>query len=186
MLSGATITLRPADAGDLDLLGRWTRDPAFYPGVEIHHWTWRMTDLEAHLARKPNYNQHGWLMITPHGGSPVGWVVYRNFFGDDAPAALDIGYRMSPEHRGQGYATAATRLLVNQLFCATPINRIQSHTTLDNVASQRVMEKSGLTREGILRGLIFTAGRHHDVAMYSILRSDWSDADAYAGRYGGL
>ncbi|WP_220447863.1 GNAT family N-acetyltransferase [Nonomuraea diastatica] len=40
------------------------------------------------------------------------------------------------------------------------------------MAEQRALEKAGFTREGVLRGSGFRAGRWHDSVLYSMIRAD--------------
>jgi ribosomal-protein-alanine N-acetyltransferase len=51
--------------------------------------------------------------------------------------------------------------------------RLQSCCHVENVGSYRVMEKLGMSFEGILRRYIKAGGRHHDVRFYSLLREEW-------------
>ena len=188
MLTGCLITLRPADQTDLPLLMRWAESPEMYAGSESDHWPWRAGDLEKTITRKPDYDKSGWFLILPHGdaSSAAGWIIYRSWYTHPSLHAFDIGYRVAPEHRGRGYASAAARLLVNQLFSRTRVHRVQAHTLPDNIASQRVLEHAGLTREAVLRGAGFGQGRYHDIIMYAMLRTEWSTPASYAERFGPL
>ncbi len=49
---------------------------------------------------------------------------------------------------------------------------MQAGTELDNTAEQRALEKAGFTRDGMLRGYAFRAGRWRDCVLYSILRAE--------------
>ncbi|MER2055635.1 MAG: GNAT family protein, partial [Clostridia bacterium] len=53
-----------------------------------------------------------------------------------------------------------------------PVNRLEAQHDLRNPASGRVMEKSGMKKEGILRQRIRNKGEYVDVALFAILRSD--------------
>ena len=64
---------------------------------------------------------------------------------------LEIGYALSPEGRGKGYCTEAVKLLLDYSFLTTLVARIQAHTDVRNVASQRVLEKNGFVKEGTNR-----------------------------------
>jgi RimJ/RimL family protein N-acetyltransferase len=61
-----------------------------------------------------------------------------------------IGYSMEPGFRGRGVATRAVRLLSAWAF-EIGVRRLVAGTMVDNVASQRVLEKAGFVREGIQR-----------------------------------
>jgi RimJ/RimL family protein N-acetyltransferase len=83
-----------------------------------------------------------------------------------------IGIGLAPEFRGRGYGTEAQRLLVRYLFAHTQLNRIEATTEITNTGEQRALEKAGFTREGVLRGATFRAGRWHDQIIYSVLRHE--------------
>lgn len=86
--------------------------------------------------------------------------------------AWAIGLSLIAAARGQGYGPEAIRLIVDYLFETTPATRIEGSTDIENVASQRALEKAGFTREGIARKAQFRAGELHDLVLYSRLRSD--------------
>jgi ribosomal-protein-alanine N-acetyltransferase len=67
------------------------------------------------------------------------------------------------------------RIMVDYLFLSREIVRIQAEMHPDNVASQRVLEKSGFTMEGLIRKSFFSRGRYRDTAMWSILREEWKE-----------
>ncbi|MGW4423801.1 GNAT family N-acetyltransferase [Streptosporangium sp. NPDC004631] len=64
------------------------------------------------------------------------------------------GYSMLPEFRGRGFATRAVTLLVEWAFEHTSLDRIVAGTAPENIASQRVLERAGFSREALLRGLL--------------------------------
>jgi ribosomal-protein-alanine N-acetyltransferase len=43
------------------------------------------------------------------------------------------------------------------------------------MASQRVLEKAGFKKEGIVRKCIFIRGEWRDEFLYSILREEWKE-----------
>jgi len=92
--------------------------------------------------------------------------------GGPEGGCLEIGALLFPEHRGRGVGTAAQRLLVEYLFATTLVNRLQAVTDLENLAEQRVLERIGFRREGVLRGLALIGGRWRDGVLYAQLRGD--------------
>jgi len=63
---------------------------------------------------------------------------------------MEIGYGVIPSERGKGYGTEAVQIMVDYLFLSKDIVRIQAVTNVDNIPSQRVLEKAGFVREGTL------------------------------------
>ena len=66
----------------------------------------------------------------------------------------------------------ALRAVIRSVFAELPVNRLEAQHDLRNPASGRVMEKSGMKKEGILRQRIRNKGEYVDVALFAILRSD--------------
>jgi RimJ/RimL family protein N-acetyltransferase len=81
-----------------------------------------------------------------------------------------IGYWVAREARGQGICTRALRLLSRWGLDEVELQRLELITDPDNVASQRVAEKVGFHREGVLRAhLRHPDGRIRDSVMFSLL-----------------
>jgi ribosomal-protein-alanine N-acetyltransferase len=70
-------------------------------------------------------------------------------------------------------ATRALRLISAWAIEALGAGRLQLHADVDNVASHRVAERAGYSREGILRGWIEQHGERRDHVLYSLLPSEW-------------
>src|SRR5215218_4852057 len=81
-----------------------------------------------------------------------------------------IGYWCAPPARGRGVTTRALRLLCRHGFEELGLERLELITDPDNKASQRVAEKVGFRREGVLRShLLHPDGRRRDSVMFSLL-----------------
>jgi RimJ/RimL family protein N-acetyltransferase len=81
-----------------------------------------------------------------------------------------IGYWCAPQARGRGLTTRALRLLCRHALEDLSLERLELITDPDNVASQRVAEKVGFRREGVLRShLLHPDGRRRDSVMFSLL-----------------
>jgi len=63
---------------------------------------------------------------------------------------VQFGYILSPTHWGLGYATEACTALVNTLKAIPSVHRIWTLVDAENIASARVLQKSGLTQEARL------------------------------------
>ncbi len=81
----------------------------------------------------------------------------------------NLGYWVRSGHTGKGYATAATKLLAGFAFDQLDVKRIEIVAALDNVPSQRVAERAGAKREGVLRNRLFLHDQSHDAIMYSLV-----------------
>ena len=85
----------------------------------------------------------------------------------------DIGYELSPDHWGHGYATEAARAIVEFGFTSLRVHRIWSWCVADNVGSARVLEKIGMRPEGRLRDKDRYKDRWWDRLLFAILDDEW-------------
>jgi RimJ/RimL family protein N-acetyltransferase len=65
--------------------------------------------------------------------------------------------------------------MVDYLFLSKDVIRIQAHTSAENMVSQKVLQKAGFRKEGIIRKSVFSKGEWRDRALYSILREEWKE-----------
>jgi RimJ/RimL family protein N-acetyltransferase len=85
----------------------------------------------------------------------------------------EIGYVLARKYWGKGFATEAVRLVTAEVFEEFPeIERLEALVDVDNVGSQRVLEKVGFTREGVMRKFICIKGSVRDTVMFSFLSTD--------------
>jgi hypothetical protein len=100
------------------------------------------------------------------------WYNNPEFLGE---TLFPIQRSMMPSERGKGYCTEAAQLMVDYLFLSREIPRIQALTLVKNVASQRVLERVGFKKEGIMRKCFYIRGEWSDFAVFSILREEWKE-----------
>jgi RimJ/RimL family protein N-acetyltransferase len=81
-----------------------------------------------------------------------------------------MGYWIAAPDRGHGVCSRALRLLSRHALDDLEVQRVDLITDPDNIASQRVAEKVGFQREGVLRAhLRHPDGRVRDSVMFSLL-----------------
>jgi ribosomal-protein-alanine N-acetyltransferase len=86
----------------------------------------------------------------------------------------EMGWSIARPLWGQGLATEAARAVVDAAFSTQPgVQRIRATADARNVASHRVMEKIGMSREGVLRQNRVTRGEPVDEVWFGILRPEW-------------
>ncbi|MEU7568332.1 GNAT family protein [Streptomyces fradiae] len=84
----------------------------------------------------------------------------------------EVGFYTVREHRGNGYATEATRTLAHWAFTALGCARLEWRAEVGNTASRLVAEKAGFTLEGTLRAAFARPDSHRDCWLASLLPSD--------------
>ena len=164
------VVLRPVAEEDLPFLERLTQDPATAGDFAWSGWRDLLRFRQGWAEDRLVGNDGGVLLIA-RGSERIGFV---SWFQVDFPPSYywSMGIGLLPEARGKGYGTQAHLLLTRYLFAHSTAYRIEGITEADNVAEQRVMEKAGFTREGVMRGVFWRDGAYRDGALYSLLRTD--------------
>ena len=86
---------------------------------------------------------------------------------------MGIGYVCARAHWGKGYITEATRTIIDWALQQPSIYRVYATTDIENIASQRVLEKAGMQCEGVLRKYILhpnISNEPRDSYMYAIVK----------------
>lgn len=82
----------------------------------------------------------------------------------------NLGYWVRSSATGHGVAPAAVRQVAEYAFRETDLNRLEIVIAVGNRRSQRVAEKVGATREGVLRSRLWLPSGPSDAVMYSLVR----------------
>lgn len=168
-LSDAGVALRTWREDDVPAIAAMSRDP------ETIRWTSVPEGFDEDAARiwlalQPGRLRAGdgvSLAITePPDDRPLGSIGVRVLHGR---GIAEVGYDVAAGARGRGLATAALTLVSRWALAALPIERLQLTTHADNLASQRVAEKAGYTREALLRSWADQRGTRVDLVMWSLL-----------------
>ena len=138
-----------------------------YPYAEQHARAWLAQQQKSReegtgytfaVLRKEDQQLLGAIDIRPH-------MAHRK---------AEVGYWIGKPYWGRGYATEALKAILRFGFETLNLNRIYATHFAENPASGRVMQKAGMTYEGVMRQAIYKDGRFHDQLMYAILREEWN------------
>lgn len=77
-----------------------------------------------------------------------------------------LGYLVSQHANGRGLATSAVGEVVGVAFGELGLHRVEAGTLLDNVRSQRVLERNGFVRFGIAPAYLRIAGEWRDHVLF--------------------
>lgn len=167
------LLLRPATQGDipfvLNLFSRSeTNRYSAYGDISTPEEAQRLFDA----FLKPGSETHFRLVADLRGsGEAVGTLGLYSY--SEANRRAELGYDLLREHWGRGLMTEAVRELLRYAFEELGLNRVEATTDPENAASIRVLEKTGFTREGLMRERHFYKGGFHDEAFFGVLASDW-------------
>jgi ribosomal-protein-alanine N-acetyltransferase len=85
------------------------------------------------------------LVVERESGLAVGGI---GFFGPPQGGEVEIGYGIVPSRQRRGYATEAVRAMVADVIDLEGVQSVIATVDLDNAASIRVLEKSGMALSG--------------------------------------
>lgn len=85
----------------------------------------------------------------------------------------DIGFELSQDFWGQGIANEALEAVIKYGFEQLNLQRIQALIEPPNNSSQKLVERNGFIKEGLLRNYEFTCGKFDDLFMYSLIKQDF-------------
>ncbi|MED1470166.1 GNAT family protein [Bacillus salipaludis] len=85
----------------------------------------------------------------------------------------EIGYVLSPNYWGKGIITEAAKRIIQYGFEEMDLVRFQARCFVQNIGSARVMEKAGMSFEGIMKKAMFIKEKHWDLKMYAILKEEF-------------
>jgi RimJ/RimL family protein N-acetyltransferase len=106
-----------------------------------------------------------------HDGTVRGGVNLRFF---ENGRIGELGYAVDRSLWGGGIATEAVRAVIEAAFAScVDLDRVRAMADARNAASLRVLEKVGMTREGLLRANRYTRGEPVDEVWYGLLRKAW-------------
>ena len=160
-LAADGVVLRVPDDGDASWITEACNDPEiaqFIVGMPPPRRWASSTDAEFVIADAAH-------------AEPLGVVSLR--IAERDPGLAAVGYWLRPEARGRGAATVAVQLIALWAFNELGVQRLELTTAPENAASQRVAERAGFSREGVLRGLVATKDNgRRDSVMFSLLPAD--------------
>ncbi|CAN4091308.1 unnamed protein product [Withania somnifera] len=115
---------------------------------------------------------HPWFRAICLNDKPIGSISVSPFHGSNRCRA-EIGYEISSKYWGKGIATKAVKMAASSIFVEWPyLERLEAVVAVDNLGSQRVLEKAGFTKEGVLRKYYLLNGKPIDIVMFSLLSTD--------------
>lgn len=148
---------------DARLAGLQTRDPAaFFTALNVQSeasWPPELMDAgamdrsETQLKLHPEQNGwYFWAFIWPDFAGGMDRLVGGGGFkgAPDKDGRVEIGYSMLVSFREQGLATEAVEALIDWAFSTGQVSEVVAETLSHQIASQRVLEKTGFVKSGAL------------------------------------
>jgi RimJ/RimL family protein N-acetyltransferase len=167
-LTDGTIRLEPLSRSHLDDMEALGRDPDVVRHTYLNE-PFGGDDAVEWLARYV----HGWrdascagfAVVDADDDSFLGFIALVHIDAEGMEA--EVGYITAPGARGRGVATRALLLVTEWALTGVGLKRLELKIAADNAGSQRVAERAGYQKEGLLRSVHFKQGRRTDLAIYA-------------------
>jgi RimJ/RimL family protein N-acetyltransferase len=143
------------------------------PRVRVEEFE-RQVRARPKLLRANATGRFEWLLRTGTPPQPIGWISLR--VGDRSPRIGEVGYSLIMEARSQGYASEALQAVIDEAFVEAELDEVQACIVPENVASRRVLDRTGFREERLLGGGAVIRGHHVDVLLFSRSRAEWMRA----------
>lgn len=171
----ARLILRKFQYSDnADMRKYWISDPevqSLYcePIYEKEEEVKALLDKYINSYEKEDY--YRWAIELKETGECIGQIAYflvdsKNHFGE-------IEYCIGSAFQKKGFATEATKSVIQYGFEKINFNKIQICHKSKNIPSKKVIENCGLTYEGVLRDFFYEDGGYVDRLYYSILKREY-------------
>lgn len=152
-------------------LRNWAADEAVFRHVSQSPMS--QEEMEAFLAGADSAyadpETYYWAIVRRADREVIGEIFVDDF--SERNRWCEIDYKLGPAYWNQGYGTEALRAVLDHLLGQAGFHRAQAKCASGNAASERVMQKAGMVREGSLRGYFLRKDGtgFEDVVLYAVL-----------------
>jgi len=129
--------------------------------------------LKSVLRRYENNEVSEWGIVYKENNKFIGTCGYVLWV--PVHSLAEIAIALSGEYWGKGLMTEAVKEVIKYGFEKMNLNRIYARCFMENIGSQKVLEKVGMKFEGILREQMFIKSKFSDMKIYSILRKEYHE-----------
>jgi len=169
-LKSGRLLLRRLKNSDVEDMYEYTSDAKITKYLEWSHHTeisqTRSFIIRALEAYENEKHAFLWAIELVSEAKMIG--VMRIFDYSPQNKRAEISYILNPAFQGKGYIGEAIDIFLNYCFNDMSIQRIQAKCDIDNGSSEKVMQKAGMHREGIMKKYFFMDNEFKDALLYAI------------------
>jgi RimJ/RimL family protein N-acetyltransferase len=166
------ITLRPLREEDIDSIYQACQDPTISSFTRVPYPYDREMAEEFVRGCDISYRNHQGIVFAIEVDSNFAGTIglHGIQLGDHC---AEVGYWIEQTHRGRGLCTSALISLLDFSLNIMGFRRIEGMADYNNLASQRVMERSGMVRDALLRNRVTKPnGVQIDMVLFSIVSNE--------------
>lgn len=114
---------------------------------------------------------YDWGVVLKETGKFIGTCGFTTL--DFTNNSAEVGYVLNRDYWGHGFAPEALMRVLRFGFMELNIHRIEARYMTPNTPSRRVMEKCGMSFEGVRRSSLYVKGSYRDIGTCSILSEEY-------------
>lgn len=172
-IEGENIVLRKLETSDLDAYIDYMMDDKIKKQFNFNHTKESATERLNELVKKYEEERKPfvWAIADKQTNELLGIISIDNHSFVNHSFSLAFG--ITEKYRGHGYAYEASYNLISYIFSNWEMHRLEIAHNIDNIASQKTIEKLGAQLEGVARESKYYDGAFKDRKIYSILKREW-------------
>lgn len=169
-LSSGDLLLRPLREEDIEPIFQACQDPTISAFTRVPFPYDREMAEEFVRGTDIGYRNHqGIVFAIQWKGTFAGTIGLHGISLTDHCA--EVGYWVEKSHRGVGLCTEALKMILDFSLNILAFRRIEGMADFNNLASQRVMERAGMTRDALLRNRVTKPdGTQIDMVLLSMVK----------------
>lgn len=169
------LILRELASSDADCLYKILSDDSVTKHYDLPTFTQKsqaITQLETWKNLFTKKKGIRWAIIMKENNSMIGTCGFCKIHKKWSSG--EIGYVVAREYWNKGYTSESVSAMLKLGFEVIEFNRIEAWTMKGNHASDRVLEKNGFQKEGVLRESQVWNGEVRDIVMFGMLKKEYS------------
>lgn len=174
-LEAERIVLRKIAIGDCEtMFQNWAsleECSRFFPWSCVKNMDAYKKKVASWVASYENGLYFNWVIEFKSSKEVIGIINLHNI--DETNHSAETSYILCPRYWGKGIMTEALKRVLQYAFEEIGINRVQADVFQGNYASDKVLLKCGMRKEGVARKQYYKEGAYIDATQYAILREEW-------------
>jgi [ribosomal protein S5]-alanine N-acetyltransferase len=170
------LKIREFEDNDLDSLLDFVRDPDQLKYMMFSLSTKKEIEdfLKFVQSEAKKEKRFEWHLALEEKDMPVCIGSVALMIEKESPTSAELGYWFKQSVWGKGYATEASRYMLNLGFKTLGLHRIWGKCHIDNTVSAHVMEKLGMKLEGQFREHVWLRDHYRSSLVFSILKNEYN------------
>lgn len=180
ILENGCVKLRAIEERDFDILYNMLQSPEIEKAMG--HCTVPISPEQQKdwMSKYRNTDTQIRLMIELQNGNTIGVVMLFDIDRNNGTA--EMGYKILAEksERIKGDIDCALNILLEYAFDFLRLNCIYSRTLVNNIPSEKLLDRLGFSIEGTLKQRIYQEGKYYDMHSFSMVKSQYDDKKSWS------